>query len=48
MHPINSTHTDRLFSGLIPQLYESLMVPLIFEPFAVDGGIQALVVAVRR
>lgn len=30
------THTDRMFSGSIPQLYESLMVPLIFEPFAAD------------
>ena len=45
---MNPTYSDRLYSGSIPQRYESLMVPLIFEPRAVDGGIQALVVAVRR
>ena len=33
---MNPTHSDRMFSGSIPQLYESLMVPLIFEPCAVD------------
>ena len=33
---MNPTHTDRMFSGSIAQRYESLMVPLIFEPYAVD------------
>jgi SAM-dependent methyltransferase len=27
---------DRLFAGSIPQLYEKYLVPLIFEPYAVD------------
>ena len=27
---------DRLFTGSIPQLYDEYMVPLIFEPYAVD------------
>ena len=33
---IRPTNSDRLFVGSIPQLYESHMVPLIFEPYAVD------------
>jgi SAM-dependent methyltransferase len=28
--------TDRQFGGSIPQLYEQYLVPLIFEPYAVD------------
>ena len=28
--------TDALFAGSIPELYETLLVPLIFEPYAVD------------
>jgi SAM-dependent methyltransferase len=28
--------SDRTFSGSIPQLYERYLVPLIFEPYAVD------------
>jgi SAM-dependent methyltransferase len=31
-----SVNQDRLFAGAIPQLYESYLVPLIFEPYAVD------------
>jgi ubiquinone/menaquinone biosynthesis C-methylase UbiE len=27
---------DRLFTGSIPQLYDDYMVPMIFEPYAVD------------
>ena len=27
---------DRLFAGSLPQLYDEYMVPLIFEPYAVD------------
>ena len=30
------TEVDRLFAGSIPQLYDEYMVPLIFEPYAVD------------
>ncbi|MEJ6001280.1 class I SAM-dependent methyltransferase [Paucibacter soli] len=33
---MNTSHTDRLFAGSIPQLYEQYLVPLIFEPYAVD------------
>jgi len=32
----NPSQTDRLFAGSIPQLYEQYLVPLIFEPYAVD------------
>src|SRR5512132_3754478 len=28
--------TDKLFAGSIPKLYESHLVPLIFQPYAVD------------
>src|ERR1700722_4936974 len=28
--------TDRKFAGSIPEIYERLMVPLIFEPYALD------------
>ena len=28
--------TDKVFAGSIPQLYETYLVPLIFEPYAVD------------
>ncbi len=29
-----STHTDRVFAGSLPNLYEKYLVPLIFEPYA--------------
>ncbi len=28
--------TDKIFAGSIPKLYETLLVPLIFEPYAAD------------
>ena len=28
--------TDKVFAGSIPEIYDRLMVPLIFEPYAVD------------
>ena len=28
--------TDKVFAGSIPEMYERLMVPLIFEPYALD------------
>jgi ubiquinone/menaquinone biosynthesis C-methylase UbiE len=28
--------SDELFAGSIPELYDRLMVPLIFEPYALD------------
>ena len=31
-----SPNTDTVFAGSVPELYEQYMVPLIFEPYAVD------------
>ena len=28
--------TDKIFAGSIPKLYETHLVPLIFEPYATD------------
>ena len=28
--------TDKVFAGSIPEMYDRLMVPLIFEPYARD------------
>jgi hypothetical protein len=28
--------TDKLFAGSIPEIYDRLLVPLIFEPYAQD------------
>ncbi|WP_019142880.1 class I SAM-dependent methyltransferase [Noviherbaspirillum massiliense] len=33
---MNSTDTDKAFSGSIPKLYETHLVPLIFQPYADD------------
>jgi SAM-dependent methyltransferase len=33
---MNSPDTDKVFSGSIPKLYETYLVPLIFEPYAAD------------
>lgn len=33
---MSSPDTDKVFSGSIPQLYETYLVPLIFEPYAAD------------
>ena len=30
------TNTDKVFTGSIPRLYESHLVPLIFAPYAAD------------
>ena len=32
------TTTDRVFAGSIPEIYDRLMVPMIFEPYARDLG----------
>src|SRR5690349_113274 len=34
---MNSPDTDKVFAGSIPKLYETYLVPLIFEPYA--GGL---------
>lgn len=31
-----STNTDKVFAGSIPKLYDTYLVPLIFEPYAAD------------
>jgi SAM-dependent methyltransferase len=33
---VNHSAADKVFAGSIPKLYESLLVPLIFEPYAAD------------
>jgi SAM-dependent methyltransferase len=33
---MSSPDTDKIFSGSIPKLYETYLVPLIFEPYAAD------------
>lgn len=33
---VSSVSTDKLFTGSIPQLYDTYLVPLIFEPYAAD------------
>ena len=33
---MNQSDSDRVFAGSIPQLYETYLVPLIFEPYAAD------------
>ena len=33
---MNSPETDKVFAGSIPELYETYLVPLIFQPYAAD------------
>jgi SAM-dependent methyltransferase len=33
---MNTSGTDKVFAGSVPALYETHLVPLIFEPYAVD------------
>lgn len=33
---VNSSDTDKVFTGSIPTLYETYLVPLIFQPYAAD------------
>ena len=33
---MNSADTDKVFTGSIPKLYDTYLVPLIFEPYAAD------------
>ena len=33
---MDSSHTDKVFAGSIPKLYDTYLVPLIFEPYAAD------------
>jgi len=40
--------TDKVFGGSIPELYDTLLVPLIFEPYAIDMAARAAALAPRR
>lgn len=40
--------TDALFAGSIPQLYEQLLVPMLFEPYAADMADCAAALSPRR
>ncbi len=33
---MNSPHSDKLFAGYMPKIYETYMVPMLFEPYAQD------------
>ena len=33
---MSSPNTDKVFAGSIPKLYDTYLVPLIFEPYAAD------------
>lgn len=33
---MSSSNTDKIFAGSIPKLYDTYLVPLIFEPYATD------------
>ena len=33
---MSSSNTDKVFAGSVPKIYEEYLVPLIFEPYAVD------------
>lgn len=43
-----AAHTDRAFVGSIPEIYERLLVPLIFEPYANDLAERAASIAPSR
>ena len=45
---MKSPDTDKVFSGSIPRLYEEYLVPLIFEPYAVDLAARAALRAATR
>jgi SAM-dependent methyltransferase len=40
--------SDRVFAGSVPQIYERLLVPLIFEPYAVDLADRVAALEPRR
>ncbi|OXH91425.1 SAM-dependent methyltransferase, partial [Burkholderia multivorans] len=39
---------DTLFAGSIPALYDTLLVPLLFEPYAIDLAKRAAIIAPTR
>src|SRR5256885_13742192 len=36
LHRMSDHGTDKVFAGSIPELYDTYLVPLIFEPYAAD------------
>ncbi|HEY9101760.1 class I SAM-dependent methyltransferase [Chitinimonas sp.] len=40
--------TDKVFAGSIPELYDTYLVPLLFEPYAADLAARAVSLAPRR
>jgi ubiquinone/menaquinone biosynthesis C-methylase UbiE len=45
---MSKTGSDAVFAGSIPELYDTLLVPLIFEPFAADLAQRAATLSPRR
>ena len=45
---MTNPHSDKMFSGSIPELYETHLVPLIFEPYAHDLACRAASEPVSR
>lgn len=45
---MNEAQTDRQFTGSIPELYDTHMVPLIFEPYAQDLALRLAALAPER
>jgi len=43
-----TTSDDKVFAGSIPELYETYLVPLIFEPYAADVARRVVSVAPKR
>jgi SAM-dependent methyltransferase len=45
---MGSPESDKVFAGSVPKLYETYLVPLIFEPYAVDLAQRLASVSVTR
>ncbi|EYS97058.1 SAM-dependent methyltransferase [Cupriavidus sp. SK-4] len=41
-------HSDKVFAGAIPEVYEALMVPMIFAPYAADMAARIAALQPRR
>src|ERR1041384_8302282 len=46
--PMSSANIDNVFAGSVPKLYETYLVPLIFEPYALDLGNRVATMNVSR
>ena len=45
---MSNSDSDKVFSGSIPQLYDEYLVPLIFEPYALDLARRAVALSPAR